>query len=136
MKQFLLFAGTENAKTVGVNGLMGDFDSAADAFVAIVDNQLPAEWWHILDTKTGEVLERRHMRVHNGMISFQKSEWLVGNQPGKVAITAPGSKTPEVADLEAGMRAVVASGFRNGNGHANGHANGHSNGSAHEPAVA
>jgi hypothetical protein len=124
MKQFLLFAGTESTGTVGVNGLMGDFDSAADAFVAIVDHQHAAEWWHILDTKTGEVLERRHLRVSNGMIGFQKSEWTVGSAPQKLPIAAPAQKGSDLTDIEAGMRAVVATGFRNGNGHANGHGNG------------
>lgn len=130
MKQFLLFAGTESMKVVGVNGLMGDFESAADAFVAIVDNQIPAEWWHILDTKTGEVLERRHLRVHNGMIGFQKSEWVVGSPTKKIAIAAPGPKSPDLMDIEASMRAVVTSGIRNGNGHANGHLNGSTSESA------
>jgi hypothetical protein len=129
MKQFLLFAGSESEKTVGLNGFMGDFDSAADAFVALVDNQLPGEWWHILDTKTGEVIERRHLRVNNGMIGFHKSDWMVGGTK-KTTVEARLPKAPDVTDIEAGMRAVVASGFRNGhsNGHANGHGNGHANG--------
>jgi hypothetical protein len=132
MKQFLLFAGTEGTRTVGVNGLLGDFDSAADAFVAIVDHQLPSEWWHILDTKTGEVVERRHLRVSNGMIGFQKSEWIVGTSTKKLPINAPAPKAGDITDLEAGMRAVVSNGYRSANGHANGSSNGHANGTAAE----
>jgi hypothetical protein len=124
MKQFLLFAGTESEKAVGVNGLVGDYDSAAEALLSIVDNQTPAQWWQILDTKTGEVVERRHVRVSNGMIGFNKSERTVGTSAKKLAISAPSTKAAELADLEAGMRAVVNGGFKNGNGHPNGHANG------------
>src|ERR687893_571716 len=82
MKQYLLFAGRGDADLKGVQALVGDFDSFAEAFVALVDQQTPAQWWHILDTKSGEVVERRHLKVHNGMIGFERSHWVVG-QPRK-----------------------------------------------------
>jgi hypothetical protein len=126
MKQFLLFAGTEATKAPGVTGFVNDFDSAAEAFLSLVDQQTPSEWWHILDTQTGEVIERRHIRTSNGMIGFQRSEQVVGSQATKktLPIAAPGPKAADLSDLEAGLRTVVTNGIRNGNGHANGHANG------------
>jgi hypothetical protein len=124
MKQFLLFAGTESAKTAGVHGLVGDFDSIADAFLSLVDHQTPSEWWHVLDTKTGEVYERRHIRTNNGMVAFQRSEWVVGTSSKKPAIALPTTKGADLSELEAGLRTVVTTGLKNGNGHANGHSNG------------
>jgi hypothetical protein len=105
---------------------VNDFDSAADAFLSLVDQQTPSEWWHILDTQTGEVIERRHIRTSNGMIGFQRSERVVGSQATKktLPIAAPTPKAADLSDLEAGLRTVVTNGVRNGNGHANGHANG------------
>jgi hypothetical protein len=129
MKQFLLFAGTESARADGVNGFVGDFDTAADAFLSLVDCQTPSQWWHVLDTQTGEVIERRHIRTSNGMIGFQRSDRIVGTQAKKLPISAPASAaTQKTVDhlngLEADMRAVVTNGAKHGNGHANGHANG------------
>lgn len=124
MKQFLLFAGTETTKTDGVNGLAGDFDSAAEAFLSLVDKQTPSEWWHVLDTQTGEVIERRHVRMSNGMIGFQRSERVVGAQAKKLPISAPIPKGSDLNGLEADLRTVVTNGFKNGNGQANGHVNG------------
>jgi hypothetical protein len=126
MKQFLLFAGTEANKASGVNGFVNDFESAAEAFLSLVDQQTPSEWWHILDTQSGEVIERRHVRTNNGMIGFQRSERIVGTQSTKktLPIATPGPKAADLSDLEAGLRTVVTNGIRNGNGHANGHATG------------
>jgi hypothetical protein len=130
MKQYLLFAGNEAAKEVGLHGFVRDFDSVAEAFLSLVDDQTPAEWWHVLDTKTGEVIERRHVRLSNGVIGFQRSDWIVGTPAKTVAIVPPASKASDLAELEAGLRAVVTSGVKSGNGHANGHANSHANGNA------
>jgi endonuclease IV len=125
MKQFLLFAGTEAAKASGMNGFVADFDSAAEAFLSLVDQQTASEWWHILDTQTGEVVERRHIRTSNGMIGFQRSERVVGTQAKKtLPISTPTPKAGDLNELEAGLRTVVTNGLRSGNGHANGHANG------------
>ncbi len=82
MKQYLLFAGREDAGLKGVQGYVGDFDSFAEAFVALVDRQTPSQWWHVLDTKTGEVVERQHLKVDNGMVGFERSQWVAG-QPSK-----------------------------------------------------
>ena len=131
MKQFLLFAGKDGAKAVGVNGFIGDFDSVAEAFLSLVDNQTPSEWWHVLDTKTGEVYERRHIRMNNGMIGFQRSDWVVGTAAKKVSIAAPTpapapvvaptvAKVAELSELEIGLRSVVANGVKASNGHVNG----------------
>jgi hypothetical protein len=125
MKQFLLFAGTESARADGVNGLVGDFDSAAEAFVCLVDRQTPSQWWHVLDTQTGEVIDRQHLRTSNGMIGFQRSERIVGNQASRQPMSAPISDSTMKAvdhlnELEAGMRAVVSHGTRRGNGQLNG----------------
>ncbi len=144
MKQYLLFAGRANSGTTGVHGLVGDFDSFADAFVSLVDRQTPCDWWHILDTQTGEVVERQHLKINNGMIGFQRSEWLVGEGSKKEPIAipaptasapaasapAPVAKAPDIDTIEADLRSVITSGLKNG--HANGAANGKANGAASE----
>jgi hypothetical protein len=126
MKRFLLFAGTETSKTVGVNGLAGDYETALEAYVSLVDNQTPSEWWHILDTQTGEVIERRHLKV-NGTLSFMRSDRVVGSQAQRTPITVrPTLQTSGVdvaKELEAGIRATVAS-VSKPNGSANEHLNG------------
>jgi hypothetical protein len=142
MKQYLLFAGRANTNASGVHGFVGDFDSFTEAFVSLVDRQTPSEWWHILDTKTGEVVERKHLKVHNGMIGFERSHWVVG-QPSKeepIALPAPVAATselklPEIDSIEADLHAVLTNGLKNGpakeNGPAKG-ANGKANGAAAE----
>ncbi len=139
MKQYLLFAGREETSLKGVHGFVGDFDSFAEAFVALVDRQTPSEWWHILDTKSGEVVERQHLKVHNGMIGFERSHWVAGHPPKVEPIAAPGPaisvslpKGPDLNALEADLRSAVVTGVKNGhaNGAANGKANGHANGAA------
>lgn len=129
MKQYLLFAGSANVSAAGVHGLVGNFDSFADAFVSLVDRQTPCDWWHILDTHSGEVVERRHLKVSSGMIGFQRSDWVVG-QPAKAepislpasASTAAEPGLPEIESIEADLRSVLTNGLKNG--HANGKANG------------
>jgi hypothetical protein len=153
MKQYLLFAGRGDADLKGVQALVGDFDSFADAFVSLVDQQTAAQWWHILDTKSGEVVERRHLKVHNGMIGFERSDWVLGESPKAepVVVAAPNPTVapraeitaistsgpaisvslPKAADfssLEADLRTAVTSSVKNG--HANGAANGKANGAA------
>jgi len=126
MKRFLLFAGTDTSKSVGVNGLAGDFETALEAFVSLVDHQTPSEWWHILDTQTGEVLERRHLKV-NGSLNFTRSDRVVGSQAPRTPITVRPALHANGADaakeLEAGIRATVAS-VNKPNGTASGHLNG------------
>ena len=125
MKQFLLFAGTEAMKASGMNGFVADFDSAAEAFLSLVDHQTPSEWWHILDTQTGEVIERRHIRANNGSIAFQRSDRVVGTQGKRtLPIATPLPKGADLQELEAGLRTVVANGVKSGNGAANGHISG------------
>lgn len=158
MKQYLLFAGRGDANLKGVQALVGDFDSFAEAFVSLVDHQTLSEWWHILDTKSGEVVERRHLKVHNGMIGFERSEWVLGDSPkaGPVVVAAPHAtvtarpeaiaaptsspaisvslpKAADLGSLEADLRTAVTSSVRNG--HANGAANGKANGHANETAA-
>ena len=157
LKQYLLFAGREDTNLKGVHGVVGDFDSFAEAFVALVDRQTPSEWWHILDSKTGEVVERQHLKVHNGMIGFERSAWIAGQpaQEEPIAVTVPASSPslpraieekvasspapgpaiaialPKAADLsalEADLRSTVTSSLKNG--HATGAANGKANGHA------
>jgi hypothetical protein len=133
MKQYLLFAGTETNKTGGIHGFAGDFDTVAEAFLSLVDQQTASEWWHVLDTKTGEVYERRHIRMNNGMIGFQRSEWVVGSAAKKVSIAAPApapapapvvaptvAKVAELSELEIGLRSVVANGVKGSKGVVNG----------------
>ncbi|MBM1171398.1 hypothetical protein [Microvirga arabica] len=126
MKRFLLFAGTETSKNVGANGLAGDYETALEAYVSLVDNQTPSEWWHILDTQTGEVIERRHLKV-NGTLSFMRSDRVVGSQASRAPITFRPALQTSGADaakeLEAGLRATVAS-VTKPNGNSNGHLNG------------
>jgi hypothetical protein len=113
MKQYLLFAGTETNKTGGLHGFAGDFDTVTEAFLSLVDQQTASEWWHVLDTKTGEVYERRHIRMNNGMIGFQRSDWVAGTPAKKVPIAAPGAtKVGELSELELGLRSVVANGVK------------------------
>ena len=107
MKQYLLFAGTETNKTGGLHGFAGDFDTVAEAFLSLVDQQTASEWWHVLDTKTG---------MNNGMIGFQRSDWVVGAPAKKVPIAAPGAaKVGELSELELGLRSVVANGVKASN---------------------
>ena len=124
MKQFLLFAGTETTKTDGVRGFVGDFDSVAEAYLSLVDQQTPSQWWHVLDTKTGEVTERRHIRTSNGMIGFQRSEWVVGSPAKKASISLPSTAESDLSDLEVGLRSVVVNGIKS-NGRPNAPSNGH-----------
>ena len=141
MKQYLLFAGRSDANASGVHALIGDFDSFAEAFVSLVDRQTPSEWWHILDTKTGEVVERQHLKVHNGMIGFERSHWVVGQPakeepmtpPAPALVAAPEPKRPALETIEADLRSVIG-GIKNSqtNGAANGKANGHVKGAAAE----
>ncbi len=136
MKQYLLFAGRANTDTSGVHGLVGDFASFAEASVSLVDRQTPSEWWHILDTHTGEVVERQHLKISSGMIGFQRSEWVVG-QPAKeepITVTAPAApipapKLPEIESIEADLRSVLTSGLKKG------HADGAANGKVHGQAI-
>ncbi len=139
MKQYLLFAGQEDTNLKGIHGFVGDFDSFAEAFVSLVDRQTPSQWWHILDTKTGEVVERRHLKVHNGMVGFERSEWVAGQFIKEEPITvpapaapAPAPKLPDLSALEADLRSALVTGTKSGhaNGAANGKANGHANGAA------
>jgi hypothetical protein len=157
MKQYLLFAGRGDAHLRGVQALVGDFDSFAEAFVSLVDQQTLAQWWHILDTKSGEVVERRHLKMHNGMIGFERSDWVLGesSKAEPVVAAAPNAngaarpetpalptsgpaisvslpKAADLGSLEADLRTAVASSVKNGhaNGAANGKANGHANGAA------
>ncbi len=140
MKQYLLFAGRANTHAAGVHALIGDFDSFAEAFVSLVDRQTASEWWHILDTMTGEVVERQHLKVHNGMIGFERSHWIVGQPPkeGSIAVPAPVTAPPEpklpgIDSIEADLHAVLTNGLKNGSAKgANGKANGHVNGAAAE----
>ncbi len=124
MKQYLLFAGQDDRTANGVQALVGDFDSFAEAFVSLVDRQTPSQWWHVLDTKTGEVIERRHIRASNGMIGFQRSDWVVGTPAKKAPISLPSTADSDLSDLEVGLRSVVVNGIKNGNGRANAHTNG------------
>ncbi len=143
MKQFMLFAGQNDVNFKGVHGVVGDFDSFAEAFVALVDRQTPAQWWHVLDTKTGEVVERQHLKVHNGMIGFERSEWIAGQSAREEAIAASSPapapeptmaialpKAADLSALEADLRSAVTGSLKNN--HANGKANGHANGAAAE----
>ena len=121
MKQYLLFAGRQDGNNKGVHGLVGAFDSFAEAFVSLVDQQAASEWWHVLDTKTGEVVERRHLKISNGMIGFQRSDWLVGPRgqqdtvgAPQLPISVPLPKAAELGGIEAGLRSAVASGIKNG----------------------
>ncbi len=120
MKQFLLFAGQEDMSARGVHGFIGDFDSFAEAFVSLIDHQTPSRWWHILDTKTGEVVERRHLKISNNMIGFQRSEWTIGQTSQQGAITplrlpsaASLPPAPNLVRLEAELRSASASGMKN-----------------------
>ena len=142
MKQYLLFAGRANSHASGVHGFVWDFDSFTEAFVSLVDRQTPSEWWHILDTKTGEVVERKHLKVHNGMIGFERSHWVVGQPTKEEPITVPAPvatmsepKLPEIDSIEADLHAVLANGLKNGPAKENGPvkgANGKANGAAAE----
>ncbi len=120
MKQFLLFAGQDDTNARGAQGLVGDFDSFAEAFVSLIDHQTPSQWWHILDTKTGEVIERRHLKISNNMIGFQRSEWTIGQASQQGAITplslppaASLPTAPNLVRLEAELRSANAPGLKN-----------------------
>lgn len=121
MKQFLLFAGQEDTSSKGVHGFVGDFDSFAEAFVFLIDHQTPSQWWHILDTTTGEVVERRHLKISNNMIGFQRSDWTIGQASLQGAITpvslppaAPLPTAPNLVRLEAELRSANTPGMKNG----------------------
>lgn len=121
MKRFLLFAGNENSNAVGVNGLVSDFDSLAEAFLSIVDQQTPSKWWHVLDTQTGQVFDREHLRTKDNTLTFVNSDRIAGTSTPRVAIIPPAKP---LDDLEASLRTVVEASVKpNGQGR-NGYANG------------
>jgi hypothetical protein len=102
MKQFLLFAGTADNPAGGMHGFAGDFDSIAEAFLGLVDSQIASEWWHVLDTKTGEVVARQHLKTAKGMIGFQKSDWIVGS-----GSSLPSVRGADLSELDIGLSVVV-----------------------------
>jgi hypothetical protein len=104
MKRFLLFAGDGNSNQQGVNGLVGDYDAVAEAFLSLVDNQIRSTWWHILDTQTGEVIEREHLRAKDSTLSFAKSDRIVGTVMPRVAVLPPAKP---LSELERSIRNVV-----------------------------
>ena len=122
MKRFLLFAGTDLAMAHGVAGFVADFDSSAEALVLLVDQQKPSEWWHILDTQTGEVIARQQVRLSNGTIGFQRSDRIVGTHAKTKAVPAPAPRRAGLDPLETDLRDTVATGLATGNGRANRHA--------------
>src|SRR5215207_6092929 len=101
MKRFLLFAGSHGAKANGVTGFVADFDSSVEALVSLVDHQKPSEWWHILDTRTGEVIERRQVQLSNGTIGFERSDRIVGTKAKPLPIFAPAPRGADLNRLEA-----------------------------------
>ena len=103
MKRFLLFAGNGNSNAQGINGLVGDYDAVAEAFLSLVDNQVPSTWWHILDTHTGEVIEREHLRAKDSTLSFAKSDRIVGVSMPRVRGPAAG-EAPERTRAEHSQR--------------------------------
>jgi hypothetical protein len=117
MKRFLLFAGTEASGGFGAGGLVNDFDTAADAFVALVDHQVPSTWWHILDTQTGEILDREHVQVKDGTLSFTKSTRVAGSRAAQT--TLPSVAAAPFGELEQTLRSAVETSVRS-NGRANG----------------
>ena len=104
MKRYLLFAGHNSANAPGVNGLIGDYDGPAEAFLSLVDNQTPSTWWHILDTHTGEVIEREHLRAKDSVLSFDKSDRVVGYASPRMAVLPPAKP---LSELERSIRNVV-----------------------------
>ncbi len=87
------------------------------------------------------MVERQHLKVHNGMIGFERSHWVAGqtSKEETIATSAPTPviavslpKAPDLNALEADLRSAVVTGVKNGhaNGAANGKANGHANGAA------
>jgi hypothetical protein len=119
MKQYLLFAGARHSETGGVNGLAGEFDSVAEAVLSLVDRKI--EWWHVLDIQTGEVTERHHIRIKNGVIGFQKSDRILGQATESPPILPPANGLDE---LEVGLQSVAGIGIMNESGSSGRHANG------------
>lgn len=117
MKRFMLFAGdNNNTNAVGVHGLVGDFDSVAEAFMSLVDNQTPSVWWHVLDSQTGEVHDRQNLQINGNGLTFGDTTWNVARGASLPVVPAA---TKPLNDLEDGLRVVVESSLKNGNGHAN-----------------
>ena len=52
MERFILFAGDNYYPAGGANDMVGDFGSMAIAIATVRD--IRADWWNILDTKTGQ----------------------------------------------------------------------------------
>lgn len=61
MKRYLLFGGNVYYAGGGWNDYLGDFDTV-DAAVASEKaspvTERPAEWWHVVDRESGEVVRR------------------------------------------------------------------------------
>src|SRR5688572_7629062 len=106
MKQFLLFAGTESVPDNGASGFVADFDSAVDALLFLVDHRVRSQWWHVLDTKTGEVVERSHVSTANGMIGFERSKWIAGSHAVKLPRAVPASRSADVNEVQTDYRTV------------------------------
>src|SRR3954462_7454201 len=107
MKQFLLFSGSDDGNREGVNAFVQEFDSVAEAILFLVDNPFARSWWHLLDTQTGEVTERRHLRVTNGAVGVRRSDWAIGTQTKKPTVSVSSPEAVALAGLEAELRDVV-----------------------------
>jgi hypothetical protein len=111
MKQFLLFAGPEGATENGVSGFVADFDCAVDALLFIVDCRVPAEWWHVLDIKSGEVVERHNVSTADGVIKFRPSDRIVGSQGVKLPRAVPAPNSADLNEVATDFRTVFTAGL-------------------------
>lgn len=58
MKRFHLFAGDDYYPAGGARDLRGSFDSVWDAVEHMANK--PADWWHVLDSQTGQIVKESH----------------------------------------------------------------------------
>lgn len=57
MKRFHLFVGDNYYPDGGAKDLQGSFDTIGEAVEHVANMRNGADWWHVLDSSTGEIVK-------------------------------------------------------------------------------
>ena len=58
MKRYLLFSGDQHYPLGGWEDFQGSFDTPSEAIAAVVAKHSSHDWWEIVDTEIGEIVQR------------------------------------------------------------------------------
>lgn len=58
MKRYLVFGGTNYYPEGGWDDFFGSADSMLEAVTMVAKEMIGDEWWQIVDTTTGEIVDR------------------------------------------------------------------------------